>query len=280
MMDSSPDDIEYLKLNNTNESDNTEHKILFSTNTVEIRNDDQIPLNNNLSNRTSWNRSIVELLKKIGERSLGYRWMHNYESDYFASIESKMATLEMLLIGLIGVLETVTFIGAISGVEIVSNLSVILSILGVQILLTFLFGIVKTIRENSNYPKQSFDHKYCSNKFNNINLKIQEQFSLEIERRDDDKTFTHHLLNNYNELLFESPSVRNKTMKKYMNGTKDSKINKPITIAEINGMDIMLNDEYAINNINHNQTSIFNTDNTNNGDEKFNYELNRWLQNF
>lgn len=263
------------------DTDEPDKKISFDMGSMDLINEIPFsPPDNNLANRTCWNRAIVELLKKIGERSLGYRWMHNLESDYYESLDSKLAMIEVLLLGLLGVLTSVQLIGAaiptLTGTADTTNTTntiIILTITIIQLLLTCIFGIIKSIRENSNFPQQSYKNKYASNKFNSINLKIQEQFSLELDKRDDDKTFTHHLLGQYNDLLFESPSIRSKTMKKYVEGTKDSKINKPITIAEINTMDIMLNDEFSTNNIG--QQTMFNPTN-----EYFNNEIDRWLKNF
>jgi hypothetical protein len=190
-----------------------------------------------------WGIAIVLLLKKIAEKSLGYKWMHYTDHSHYEDKDRLYTILDVILTVLIGAISSAEFVGIIAKSGIENNIIALAILNGIIILLTVIAGIIKGIWTSGDYPRLIHEHKYNSSKYDEIHLQIQNQLALNIKDRDSDKAFLRTMLTNYNRLLFEAPSIRKDTMDKYIETTRDSKISKPIDFEELNTFDIYINNE-------------------------------------
>lgn len=221
----------------------------------------------------AWNRRTMMLLKKIGEKALGYRWMHYEEFKYNETMFTRYNNIEMILMAI-----SSGFAGALLFVQSLGVTDqVVLIVLTAIIMGTSLLSVItKIVKDNNDYPKLIFDHKYNSTKYGEINLTIQNQLALNIADRESDKEFVQNIIKNYNVLLFEAPSIRGKIMREYTEKTKDSKISKPVDVETI---EIVVENNDDNNYVTTPMMSGHRIDGTQ-STSRYGYEIDRWLSNF
>lgn len=220
-----------------------------------------------MRNTGTWNYRMLSLLKKIGEKSMGYRWMHDQEVLFYENLNSIYSKIELILLAILGTITSSLFIGLLSNIGLEKNHFVMIIITSLELLLLLCYSIVKGFH-NPEYSKHIFNHNNVGAKFNTINLDIQEQLSLEIQDREVDKIFLKRIIKLYNELMEISPKIRKQTMNKYIVATKNFDIYKPL-IAD--GFEII---DIENNNLNNKEQGGMNLD------EKNNYQIERWLKHF
>lgn len=222
-----------------------------------------------------WNYRIMLQLKKIGEKSMGYKWMHNEDMMYYTLKFRCLTLIEVILLSLIGTL---------SGIEIFSLFTTnnkLISILStcIHTLLVIIYGLIKAIKESSDYPSRIYNHRWSSVKFGQISSEIQNQFCLPINKRDSDTGFLQYKTTDYNDNLLSAPVIRSCTRNKYINGTKNINISQPLSLGSMEKIEIVIdkgeNNDIDIKDIklkdhaNHIKQSIEN---------KFEYEMERFLR--
>src|SRR3972149_11971518 len=104
-----------------------------------------------------WNYRILVLLKKIGERSMGYKWMYNEDRKYFESTEKYLNIAEITNLAIIGTLTAYDFISFLTDSENSNSTSFFVIRILQIIFLTFL-STVKGIRDNGEYQSKIFHY--------------------------------------------------------------------------------------------------------------------------
>jgi hypothetical protein len=206
-----------------------------------------------------WNYKIVLLLKKIGKKTMGYRWMHEQDAKYYDNINSKLAVVEMLLLAFLGTLSGGQFVYFMINSGLNQNPIVYIVLSVVQLVSIFAAAIVKGYRDVSKFENLRAEHNYVALKNAELNLDIQYQLSLNVKNREDDKSFLLHIIRKFNDILFLSPKIREKTKKHYLEESDDNDIFNPIMIDTAPT-----------------GTQIQNTPQS----SELKYQIDRWLQHF
>jgi len=222
-----------------------------------------------------WNYGIQLLLKKIGEKSMGFKWMHNRERVYFEKLDSKYKLATLILLAVIGTISGSEIILAIIDVD---SKYVYLSFAIIIFLVNIVHSVVTGIRETEGTNELITSHQTASSKFNKINLDIQTQFTFDIEDRASDKDFLQNTIQYYNDVLDNAPTIRDETANLYMDAIKDKNIYKPLMIGGFEQIEIVINESK-----NEPETEIRIKSNENieqSYEDRNKYQIERWLKNF
>ena len=97
----------------------------FSQNSRTSQNDTNdttnIDSNKQANNNDPWNYKILLLLRKIGKKTMGYRWMHEQESKYYNKIHNRITIIEMLMIAFLGTITGGGFVNFIVNSDFSGN---------------------------------------------------------------------------------------------------------------------------------------------------------------
>lgn len=228
-----------------------------------------------------WNYRIMLLLKNIGEKSLGYKWMHNEELLYYTKKYKYLTIIEVTLLAIIG---TVTGSQIVTYFTEQSNILYMILLI-IQTLFYLCYGITKAIKEAGDYPSKIYGHRWSSIKFGEIATDIQTQFCLPIDKRNKDEHFLEYKSKDFNDNLYGAPIIRHSTKKKYSDNIYPKKISK-YAFDNVDHIDIIFDNNK--NNISCDNKS--NESNDNNSikkyqtqpnkliDDKFKYEIGRFFK--
>lgn len=229
-----------------------------------------------------WNKGIQLLLKKIGEKAMGYKWMLNKEKEYYEHLDGIYSKAEIITLSLLAIITGGEFVGALADVGIRGNTITIVVVTIVQLFMIALYAIIKGIKDSQNYQKKIIEYNNLAGIYNEINIKIQLQFSYTINERKNDKEFAKKMTTLYNQAFNDTPIIRKKTRDKYIKYTKDINIHRPLIIGEFDNIEIVVGKD--------NTTKIGNQENdiesqTESSSKSYNIndhnlEIARWLKNF
>ena len=85
-----------------------------------------------------WNYKIQLLLKKIGEKCMGYRWMHNKEQRYYENMDEKYTIIELILVSIITTVTGSEFVALFASSNLADHKTAIIIVTGIQLLLTLI----------------------------------------------------------------------------------------------------------------------------------------------
>lgn len=189
-----------------------------------------------------WNYGIQLMLKKIGEKAAGYKYMHKQDQFYMEKVNNRYWIVEIVLLAILGALTSGEFVGLLADTGLRSNIIGLIIITGLQVVFIAGSGVVKNLRENGQYPTLIWQHQYMSAKFNEINLEVQEQISLNLADRASDKDFLKSVIKTYNHLMETAPSIRETTIENYINGTNSYDIYRPLIVGAFDQIEIVIDD--------------------------------------
>ncbi len=271
--DLEPDEV---KEKNQNEDENKElktsnvnNKRVYNVKKMKTTKHDT--MNKSLEKKKPWNNRIKLLLKKLGEKSMGYRWMHEHENAYYLNFDTNINIAQLILGMILTVLNSTGLISLYAENNYVLIFFLTLSNLILSALLTFTIGL----REKIDFRTISQNHKESAYRFTQIYHSIQEQLSLDIEDREIDKEFMRKMIIQYDDLMQTKQNIRKGIVNKYITETKNTNIYKPIIMAEFENIDI--EDEHVVNIELDNIKNDLESDNK---QKKINYEISRWLNNY
>lgn len=249
-----------------------------------------------------WNTLLSLQLKKIGEKAIAYKWLHNHESNYYGSCEKNYSRVEMILQAVIGTLTGGSFIVFVS--ELNSG-GIVVAVYAILIFLMLAFSIVYGMRSSGNYIALSNEHKYISTKFNELYLQIQGQFIMPVKKRTDGNDFYAAVSRDFNNYMFAAPDVRKSTEKLYLAACGNGDIYTPIILGGLEQVEIVINSNKSTDiRIHSNKDEpeeeevaqeipqgtnrakthqkLPSLRNINDNDTNYNisYEINRWLKHF
>ena len=217
-----------------------------------------------------WNYKIILFLKKMGAKTMAYRWMHDYEAQKYEKISDIYKILEIIILALLGMVTGGEMVGLIFGTGLNKNRIALIVITSVQMVILLIYSIVKGIHDASHFERKMQLHNHSSYKFGEINLSIQNQLSLNLSERDPDKIFLKNIIKNFNDLMFVSEKISTKAKKKYLKNIEDDDVFQPF----------IEDDEGRLQIVIHNKKDIEEGKNNSDNDLKKDYEINRWLRHF
>lgn len=253
--------------NNSLENSDIENKIeIDELNKIHIDTSDEIMPKSFINS----NLACELFLKKIAEKSLGYKWMHNQDSYYYENINYFLKILDIVIAAC---LATITcgelfLLGFISG-----NQDVFYYVtLSIQIAFMFCNFIIRGIREFTDYNLIAENHRTYAIKFGLINNEIQEKFTHKSKNNKDDEYFIKDITKTYNELLDRSPPIRKKILNKYIKASEDNEINKQLIVGGYDKIEIIIDNDKVKTNLKITDTQQINSD------DRYKYEMHRWLR--
>jgi hypothetical protein len=228
--------------------------------------------------KKKWNYNILLLLKKIGEKSMGYRWMHDRDALNNDEQRTTFLKIEIVLGTLLSVVTGGELIGFLASEGFSNNkiLQIVLMIL--QLLLIAGYGVIRGYEDSSDFDKSKYDHTFAASKFGAINLNIQNQLALNIEDRDHDRDFLKNIIKEFDDLMLTSPQIDRSTMNAYIKATENYSIYKPTIVGGIDTIEIVIDNgsNNKLSNVVSSEKEKIHEDQ----ESKLKYELNRWLQHF
>ena len=184
--------------------------------------------NRNTSSPQPWNSNILMLLKKLGTKMTAYRWMHHRESTNMINKENILSKTELVLMIVFGTILGSEFISVLAESGLNENQIVMISMLVIRIVIMTIYAIVKGMRESGDLLHRSYKHKYASTRFGELSLEIQNQFSLNVEDRENDKAFLKNIIKTFDELMLVVPNISEKVSRSYLEAIEDNDIYTPI----------------------------------------------------
>jgi len=191
---------------------------------------------------STWNYQTMLLLKKIGEKSIGYKWMHEKDYEHYDNKDGFYQRIEIILLAIIDVLASGGFVAFVSATDINNNRVAAIVILAIGLLLAIFLSIAKGLREKGEYPQKMFNNKWSALKFSEMYYSIQGQFTVPETKRVDGSQFLHEITKQFNDLMFTSQSIRKETVDAYLEATENSDIYKPILVGNMDQIEIVIED--------------------------------------
>ena len=229
--------------------------------------------------------SMKILLKKIGEKSMGYRWMSEKASMYYDNKDKKFMIAIVIFGSLLAILDTVSLYSLIVQFNLSNNKDFIITLTVINLIFVFMSLILTGIRENSGFRDKSNNHRQMLPKYAQIYHSIQEQFSLSEKDQEDGVGFLRDMIKDYDNLLDIGLNIPSHILDQYAKATKNNDITKPAIIGEIAGIEITSNDAGdIIINVNDEDENENNEDNKNEDpnskNNKLSFEIQRWMKMF
>jgi len=184
-----------------------------------------------------WNYRIMLQLQQIGEKALGYRWMHNEEMIYYTNERRKFMILDLLIAGVIGALISGDFIAMFSKDQ---NFTLFFVLTLIQAIMFALSLIIKGYREGMDFSIRISDHREISSRLSEIASSIKIQFSIPISERDNDKNFMEYRTTQFDEAIGTAPVIRPCTTNRYLDMVKNSYIANQFSINNMGQIEIVL----------------------------------------
>lgn len=207
-------------------------------------------------------------LKKIAEKSLGYKWMHDQDRYYYENMNYFFQIIDIIITAILAILTCgeLSLIGFIAG----DPAEYYYYVLGIQLFFMFCNLVIRGIREFTQYHVAAESHRSYAIKFSLINNKIQKKFTQNISEMDNGKNFVNDIAKSFNELLDTAPPIRKKIINKYIKevDNQDSLGKQPI-IGGYDKIEIIIDTNNLKTNIKPTNSSKEN---------EYNYEMRRWLQ--
>lgn len=194
--------------------------------------------------------------------------MDDKENENYDSYESIAQCIEVILLALLGAITGGTFISLMTNLKLDDNKTAIIIINVFIIALLIGLSITVGIKERQKLLYKQVQHKYTSNKFYAIALDIQTQFTLDVERREHDKTFLKNIVGRFNDIIQLALPIDKNTYVQYEQAKKNNDISLPINIGDIEKMDIVLENIKT-------KPEVVTDDDI---DQKLSEEIDRWLK--
>jgi hypothetical protein len=150
-----------------------------------------------------WNVFIENICQDIGNKSMGYKWMHYNTALGLSSIASKLK-----LFG--------TLMGPLVGISIFSNTGDILVLKIVTGVISFVIGISTAMLQTNNYDEEASKHKLASGRYSSLISNIRRQLSIPYEKREKGDDYVKWIEKNYNDLVTNSPDIDDLIVTKYI----------------------------------------------------------------
>ena len=149
-----------------------------------------------------WNSATESLVKKIGEQSLSYQWLHRRSEDIYNYWNNYLAIPSI-------VLSTITGAGSIGFGDNGRDASLILGSLSIVV------SIISTLNSYFGYAKRAESHRITAIHYSKLYLQISIELSLPRERRMNVKDFLKNIQEQMIRLNEVSPNITDKVVIDY-----------------------------------------------------------------
>lgn len=217
-----------------------------------------------------WNEDLKQLLKQYGEKAMGYRWIHDYEADYYTNYDKKLKFYQMTMLSLTGTITGGALISMADNLDTDSVLFFVVTV--VKLLIEASLALIVMIREYSDYIGRAENHKKTATEFRRIYHDIKGQFVLVDSEKESGKTFLISIMERYDTIMETALTVRPTTLEKYLKYTENQNVYKPTIVDDVENIDI--NNHVAIE-VGEESDSSSNKDNK---DAKEQFEIDRFLK--
>ncbi|QKF94129.1 hypothetical protein QKU48_gp0671 [Fadolivirus algeromassiliense] len=222
-----------------------------------------------------WNYKIVLLLQKIGKKSMGYRWMHDQESQLNETKNLRFLIVEVVLLSIMGCLTGSQMIGLLASSGLSDDKTTQIVVSAITILFVLILAIIKGIRETSKFNDNAQRHTEAARKFSEISLDIQNQLSLNIDDRDTDKDFLNSIISKFNDTMSSAPKISQDVQNRLVEASEEHDVYNPLVIGDYGNIQIVMDKE---NIEDANQEEKDTEDDS--YKKKSQYQVDRWLRHF
>lgn len=181
-----------------------------------------------------WNPKIISLLQRIGKNTTGYRWMHDKAAQYNHIMSIRYKISEVILMTLIELITGGELCALIFNNGLNTNKTIMIAITCVQLVLMTFHGIIVGIHTASDYDKNIIQHDHVATKFSELNLNIQNQLSLHVNDRSNDKEFLNTTIKTFTDLLLIAPKINRHIQNEYVTRYNDDDVFSPISYENNN----------------------------------------------
>ena len=214
-----------------------------------------------------WSTNIENVLSNYQQQCCKYKWLHDEESR---RIKHNNKWLNIVNIAITSVTATST--------SITSSLSMNTSDLYIQIgnivypIALYLTAVINLLQQFFNYEKQAEKHCTFSLRFNALQNNIYRMLTLDIVDRNDISNYFEWVTREYDNMIFNNPSISTHTIKKY----------EKIFDTTYNDIKLYENDDNIVHNNDISNNNDINLDQNILSDTKkkqLQYELQRYASN-
>lgn len=181
---------------------------------------------NHILGTSIWNKQNEKFVKRIGEQSIGYSWMHSKNSSHYRVRYVALEILNILF---------ATLAGTAAITDIFNGHSWGLIVIG---LVMYLSAVITSITNLLGYKDKYKDHKKASSKFRNIYHDIQRQFNLPSTDRLPADKYTLTIVKKYDGYIEKYPGIKKKFINAYIKEFKESGIAFPEIAGGIKPIEI------------------------------------------
>tara|TARA_Y100000780_G_C13688247_1_gene418491 strand:- start:1067 stop:1912 length:846 start_codon:yes stop_codon:yes gene_type:complete len=243
------------------------------TDTIINMDNNQInPASRTRSINEPWNYNIKFFLKKIGEKSMGYRWMLEQEAVYYKKVDTFIKISQIVLTAILTILSSGTLILLLVDTGNNESLTAKLIVTLIELFITLILNIINGINQQGNFKSKSKKFLQVSYNFIRIYHTIQQQLIKPIEQRENDHKFVQKKVDEYDNLLIDTLEIRQSIRDAYLIATKDRNIFKPLIVGDIENIDI--------ENIDTDSEIIDKNTDEKNNNNKYKFEIQRFINNF
>jgi hypothetical protein len=164
----------------------------------------------------TWNNAIENVARDIGNKALGYKWMHVNSAESLEFYYDKLSYVNIAISPIIalGVLAPPT----------TTKITTIKITLGV---LAVLNGITSSLLKFWNNIEKSQAHRYTATRYSSLVSNIRRQLSLPYEDRQDGKIYIEWIAREYDQLVAVGPPIDRRCIKRYTKLAKEKNIPVP-----------------------------------------------------
>lgn len=173
----------------------------------------------------SWNRSIEEICKDIGEKSQSYKWLLDKNAAVYAK-RHLFLRFSVLIAALIS-----SFFTVIVSAKLIDDyvwLGIIRAFLEVIVI-----GVLSEMRDVLDYQSISVRSRRYASYFGNIHLRVLETLSYDRKGRDDSHFFVQTISRDYAKYTGKCPMINYKILHEYITKFGGNKLSKPTVVDEL-----------------------------------------------
>lgn len=177
-------------------------------------------------------RGCKILLKSVAEKSGGRRWMHDKERSFYQTIDKVFFYIILFLGTLLSFLTSGDFLTFLIDNGLRSNAILGNILTACELSLGVLITFLTAIREAGKFSDKKHRHDVASHKFNTMYHEIKRKVTTEDLKIEDFKKLTNDQSLLFDEVVENSPNIRNSVRKKYFKYAEDKEIFKPFEVEE------------------------------------------------
>jgi hypothetical protein len=167
------------------------------------------------TNRNTWTTAIESVARDIGNKSLGYKWMHVQSAEKIEWYYDRLSYINIAFTPLIAL--GVLYPSTTEIPEIKIGLGVLVVLNGIVVSLLKFWGNIQ----------ESQAHRYTSTRYSSLVSNIRRHLSIDYQDRQEGKTYIEWIAREYDQLLAISQPIDSKCAANYIHMAKKYNIPFP-----------------------------------------------------